>query len=455
MRRRFVIVKSLSFPRIYILSLTLLLLVFLFLDWRNTLVYVTIPGDYVRHLQPDGVSNINNGYNFNKVATTKKITLGFTDDVRIKDEKVTVNSTETKRLTSQVKVTQNQGKDTDSQTRDTHTETKDDSDQHVSITKKEDKIFDIKNVSATLNLTETNQERKVPSKAQTKEVDKVHKELTLVAKEISDTQGLVAITMVNHAYINMTMSWLCNTVNMNVHSHIIIMTTDEQTQVELSAKWPNVKIIFLYLPNVENDLRYGRVNYLKYMQQRTNILMTLLENDIKFLLFEVDAVWLRNPIPMLEKITEAGQYDLIGGRMNKTDQYNGGFLVVNPTNTMKQIWHDVKTQMDQLIRMIGVNSDDTKINFYDNDQTYLKLSIQKYRKQFKGFLLDSDMVADGKWYLQNTLERLESKTPLVVNNNWVVGKDEKVARAKKYKHWFIDDALECDWQNVFSLEHTA
>ena len=55
--------------------------------------------------------------------------------------------------------------------------------------------------------------------------------------------------------------------------------------------------------------------------------------------------------------------------------------------------------------------------------------------------------ADGKWYSLPEDKRLASR-PLIVNNNWVLGNQKKIERAKQYGHWFIKEDFSCDMDQV-------
>lgn len=84
----------------------------------------------------------------------------------------------------------------------------------------------------------------------------------------------------------------------------------------------------------------------------------------------------------------------------------------------------------------------------DNDQQYLsKLVFSKYGGlRYK--ILSTEDYADGKWYSLSKEERNGRKTPLIINNNWVIGNPAKIKRAKAWGHWFLTESGDCDPKKI-------
>ena len=56
--------------------------------------------------------------------------------------------------------------------------------------------------------------------------------------------------------------------------------------------------------------------------------------------------------------------------------------------------------------------------------------------------LDACHFARGEWYTDSKF-RLSCPFPKVLQNNYIVGKEEKVRRAKEWGHWFLSDEGLC------------
>ncbi|XP_014782944.1 uncharacterized protein LOC106878281, partial [Octopus bimaculoides] len=173
-----------------------------------------------------------------------------------------------------------------------------------------------------------------------------------IAKDIMKKHNLVLFTLINNAYLPLVYSWLCNTVNMGIHEQILFITTDAISKQKFEKDWPDVKVVVLPEASLNGNQAYSKVGYVKLMVKRTEILNSLLQNNIEILLFEVDCLWVSNPIDECKKIA-----------------------------------------------------------------------------------------------LENLQDR-KKKHVVIINNNWIVGNANKIKRAKKFGHWFIDDSMKCNMNQV-------
>ncbi|CAH1774023.1 unnamed protein product [Owenia fusiformis] len=258
----------------------------------------------------------------------------------------------------------------------------------------------------------------------------------MVAKEARG--GIVAVTMVNEAYLELTYSWLCNTANMSVHDNVLIIATDETTLQRLQKDWPRINTVLYSINN--SELSYNEVGYVRYMLIRTRFLVALLISKIQVLLFEVDAIWFSSPLPLLQTLVH---YDLVAAQIStRNHTIAGGFLFLQPSAI--QVLNRVVYRLQKFMKIfsnIGVNK---QLPVVVNDQTILQ-EVVVSQPNLKYKLLDFDIIADGQWY---TRTNALNATPIVLNNNWIIGNRAKIARAKKFGHWFQDESGSCDWIRV-------
>ena len=81
-----------------------------------------------------------------------------------------------------------------------------------------------------------------------------------------------------------------------------------------------------------------------------------------------------------------------------------------------------------------------------NDQVFLQKIIKRKDAKFKMF--HADLFPDGMWYYITKQQSLNLKKDTkinLINNNWIVGIEAKMARAKDWRHWFVkDNDKDCD-----------
>ena len=215
-------------------------------------------------------------------------------------------------------------------------------------------------------------ESKVPENKVTLNTDsnsaKSNPEVIAAAKEISKNSRTVLVTMVNDAYLPFTYSWLCNTKLMDIHDSVLIITTDEASKDKLTRDWPEIHVVAMDIGNVGGDQVYSHVGYVEIMIRRTEMLLDIVMADVEIFLFEVDCLWLTNPVSDLQKMND---FDvLVNPVAERTGVYAGGFLYLFTTEKAKALWKELTNQMQVLGDRIKSLPKDKYISEGDNDQMY-------------------------------------------------------------------------------------
>ncbi|GAB1597720.1 UDP-D-xylose:L-fucose alpha-1,3-D-xylosyltransferase 1-like [Argonauta hians] len=274
----------------------------------------------------------------------------------------------------------------------------------------------------------------------------VIQETVTIAKEIMKKHNVVLFTFINNAYLPFVYSWLCNTVHMNVHKQTLFITTDFISKEKFKRDWPDVKVVVMHEASLNGNQSYSKVGYIKLMVKRSEVLNSLLQNNIEILLFEVDCLWVSNPIDECRK--RALKNDIVVTCIAgiKTS-IAGGFLYMKPTKPTKTLWAELNKKMRHLGHEIDKKDDKSSVSEAKNDQMFLMRLIQNRFGGIKYEVLPYDSFTDGKWYLMKFEERKKKKV-IILNNNWVIGNTVKINRAKKFGHWFIDNSMKCNMTQV-------
>ena len=200
-------------------------------------------------------------------------------------------------------------------------------------------------------------------------------DLLLIAKRISAYNRTVLVTMVNDAYLKFTYSWLCNTKNMGIHKSVLIITTDQVSKDNLTRDWPEINVVSMDM-KLQGDQTYSKVGYVKIMVKRTEMILSILMANLEVFLFEVDCLWLANPVPNLQKITG---YDILVNPVAKTNNqvFAGGFLWLYVTNKAKALWKKLTQDMIALGEKISKRSDNAPVSEGENDQQFFSRLIRE------------------------------------------------------------------------------
>ena len=234
--------------------------------------------------------------------------------------------------------------------------------------------------------------------------------------------------------------------NIFLFLQVLLITTDTESKDKLNKLWPNVKVVSIRSEkSTSGDQVYSHAGYVRLMIRRTQILLALLQNNIEIFLFEVDCLWIRNPVPVLSKNVN---YDiLVNPVSNRPGIIAGGFIYMFPTKPTKIIWNELNNRLLQLEKKIKSLPPGRSISEGENDQMYLSGLVAKKIGGVKPKVLPLEEYADGKWYSW-TIQKRKSSNPYVINNNWALGNKNKISRAKEWGHWFIREDNSCDNEQV-------
>lgn len=268
-------------------------------------------------------------------------------------------------------------------------------------------------------------------------------EVVWIAKRMNVKPLLV--TLVNGAFFPFVCSWLCNTKHMAIHSQVLILTSDIETSNKIQNLWPDVKVVAISSSSFEGDQEYSHAGYIRLLNFRSHIILKLLLDNIELLLFEVDAVWFYNPIPLLS--TEKGYDILVSHVSSRPDLVAGGFIYMFPTKGTKELWKRLDDRLLYLDNKISSMPPNKTVSDQHNDQVYLSGLVRKRFRGIKPKYLSPERFADGKWYNLSQSQRNNSQ-PIIVNNNWLIGNIIKILNAKKWGHWFIDENNLCNGNTV-------
>jgi len=197
--------------------------------------------------------------------------------------------------------------------------------------------------------------------------------------------------------------------------------------------------VFLMKPTKSGEgntkaVKYGTVEYQELILERTILVNKVLHLGFNILLCDIDAVWLKNPMPYISRGYDIQAQPEADGRLC------GGFIFLMSSPGVQDLWQKVTDAHKEVVKtaekvhhLRGVDESE--------QQLLLKLLPKANLKVKK---LDSDMFPHGLKYFgpQMTYHSkmdLNKIHPAVVHNNYVIGKDKKILRFKHFGLWYIGD----------------
>lgn len=292
----------------------------------------------------------------------------------------------------------------------------------------------------------------------------------------------VSFTMTTKAFLDTTLSWLCNVVELDIVPPAIVIVTSEDSVADslrkFIARYPRLdqgsKVVSMQgavravSKASHGALHFGTSEYWMLMLQRTVLLRDLLDRGISILQFETDQIWLSDPLPYIRHELRPGRWSDAGTEdyrvpdmvvtLNRRKEVAGNFFFLRPTVGTRQMMSNVvdrfylsyKTTRDWREARQG------KFHYIPNDQSLLTVLVRRkdweYSRRFpavKYTVLNEELFVDGQWFLdfedekgrrvkRRTFYKSESSLyPVVLNNNFLVGIEAKARRARRFGFWFV------------------
>jgi Nucleotide-diphospho-sugar transferase len=284
-------------------------------------------------------------------------------------------------------------------------------------------------------------------------------------KAANAATNFVLIFQGNHAFAPMLESWLCNTVHMaGLHKRTLLVMTDESGYSRLVGNRYGVAVGLADAgdPSLLHDMAYGTVGYWKLTQARVKLLHQLLSAGIPFMNWEPDAFWARNPLADWSLL--AARTDIVIAS-DGPDELAFGLMLVRANPRTRRLFHKLSYQLLHSLRALNGrdNADNVSYSSDFQEQKLLKRLLVGGFANATYTLLPQCLYPTGKWYRVDESAKLRHACiashgpPIVINNNWIVGNDRKVERAKQWGHWFVDGQGRCDEDAVVAAiaQHTA
>lgn len=296
----------------------------------------------------------------------------------------------------------------------------------------------------------------------------------------------ISLTLTTGAFMDTTLSWLCNVIFLDIAPPaIVIVASDDKVADALIAFIKQHKrleqgslVISLqgalkavaYASSPDAPLQFGFSEYWMLVLQRTFMIRDLLEHGLSILLFETDQVWLSDPMPYIRHELQNPTPSKKGSgyentrisdmviTLNTRHEVCGNFFFVRPSIGTRNVFTAVVDRFF-VSYQVSLNSrpaKEKKFHYIANDQSLLTNLVLEHDRIFshkfpgvKYSVLNEELFVDGTWFLDFEDEggRKVSKRkhytsesslyPVILNNDFLTGIEERMKRAQRFGFWFL------------------
>lgn len=251
-------------------------------------------------------------------------------------------------------------------------------------------------------------------------------DLAQAANSINPAGETLLLTLTGQAILELTLNWLCDTADLGVQPQTLIITTDQVSYDRIHNRWPRVHL--WEMPSKLLASHSSTKFLLFYTLAKVQLSLGLITRNVSFLLFETDATWLQNPLPLINKFKKQG-YEIVTARASSPDssRMSAAFMFLNASPGSSLILQTVSD-------IINKREDDVVV----------EEKIETMCKEGKAncSLFSWYDIADSNWFNLNVTEQRSFK-PYVINSDQTFSITKKKKAAMTFRHWFITKGGTC------------
>ena len=246
------------------------------------------------------------------------------------------------------------------------------------------------------------------------------------------------VMFLNSAYIPFTQSWICNTLleDETVLQNTIFFADCTETRIELESFRSDIDVFTIPI-ELSGSLEYGHLDYYQLTLHRLKIQNELLQNGISVMLVEADAAWLKPGVDsQLSQLFRLHEIISADNHNYATDakEISAGFSGYKSTPSVKKLFSTYVRRYEATLKKYEGQG-----GFIGDVGEQVLLSRMLSTLKFNVHWLDSCEYASGAWYtFKEYSARCELSTVKVLQNNYLLGNEAKVTRAKLWGHWYLD-----------------
>jgi hypothetical protein len=264
-------------------------------------------------------------------------------------------------------------------------------------------------------------------------------ETTRLALKISSKNGFAYLLFYNMGYLELVKSFVCNlrVVDVTLLDSVIFIAGDTTSARALLAHDLSVQVFSQNFRIIEGVGCCG-FPYFRVTLERLLVQNSLLQAGANIMVIEADAVWSSGSITNtirhhLKTADFISADDSAGSRL-----ISAGFLASKSTSEVRTLFKKYTNQYRDALMQYENTTGDVLLQ----GEQWLLTQLLEKDTSLKVSWLDSCDFACGKWY-DDSDYRARCPRPTVIQNNYIKGVGTKVARAKRWGQWFVEDTGKC------------
>eukprot|EP00897_Mesotaenium_endlicherianum_P000853 jgi/Mesen1/10769/ME000091S10317 len=274
--------------------------------------------------------------------------------------------------------------------------------------------------------------------------------LPQLAKEVDGLQVVILVAVTN-GYADMLMNFVCNLRKLGLADNLLIAALDEDLY-----RFAFTQGLAVYYENIADGLKsidsqdcaYGTQCFRQFTKLKSRAVLRVLKAGFSVLWTDVDIVWYKDPLPDLMSFGP-GTFPIQSNEPNETlpgtgiRRINSGFYFARADDATIEAFeaitdHAAHTKLSE------------QPSFYDvlcgeKGELLVKEPGKEecvWTNGLRTVFLDRARYPNGAvhkfWDQEDVTRACKRKGCAILHNNWISGKDNKMARMTKNGYWYYD-----------------
>ena len=252
----------------------------------------------------------------------------------------------------------------------------------------------------------------------------------------------LVVVLATSGYGDIFANFLCSVAELDFHNLLVL--TDSKALADLARNGGHN----VYIPDQARDdykivsfADFGSLDYQKLMLFRTETVMTLLKLGFRILLSDIDTIWNSNPLAP-ESFLHNNYFDFDIAVTDDRGEVCGCYMYFNGTEASIDFWDTVLDGHRDIVTYAVSNNSGHLKQFHDSEQKILTNLL--YKNEYKGSIrvriLSADLYPSGYSYFNDHRNLNKSIEPVIIHNNFLIGKNMKRHRFARYGLWRYDNS---------------
>eukprot|EP00771_Trimastix_marina_P001831 gnl/Trimastix_PCT/2935.p1 GENE.gnl/Trimastix_PCT/2935~~gnl/Trimastix_PCT/2935.p1 ORF type:complete len:361 (+),score=54.32 gnl/Trimastix_PCT/2935:35-1084(+) len=263
--------------------------------------------------------------------------------------------------------------------------------------------------------------------------------LAKLIQERKQPDGTLAVTSITSGFIDFAENWLCTVRKLNFRNYILL-ANDKETFDHFTKLGEPVYPLYLSMSEAISGPThdYNTLSYQKLMLLRTEFVAALLNHDVNVHIVDVDAVWNQNPYDHMNLTPQDELVFQNDATIPNTYVPCGGFLWLRSCPRIQQLFAEILRQHRAGLKNLEAKGQTTELQDFSEQYLLRQLLENHFLPDLKIRGLDPKYFPSGDAYFSKQIPQKAGVTPVVIHNNFVIGKPAKMKRFVEHKLWVLD-----------------